>query len=485
LAYFVTPARVWELLLGAIIAFLPLLKNYDLRLMLPWLGLAMISYALLKWNGDNFPGWHALVPTLGTALIIYAGAMVGESRWSFEHMLRFKPIQWIGDLSYSLYLWHWPLIILLPVLLFFDLDSHPQSLLIKLGIFVLSIGIAQLSFKYIEQRALQLKPKKRYIYVSFFIIVATIAGAGYFISHQVESNTQKSIKDIRTIVLDDTDNCTGAKSIINECGKSYGYIQGKYEQIGSNDKYDYLLSAEKYCSSYDAKKYSPNTERYCIVGDLDSKNEITIWGDSHTQHWINPMDKIGQENNVKINIIGTSSCFGSSQYQENCDMRFENIKSTGVLDRSDAIIVSMWHSEYNNSKGNNIVSALGVLNSISNNTNTYLLEDVPVSGNEGGPNCSVLRQSCINNIKDATGPITKDSSDIVDLGLISANHIIPVKDMFCDADYCFSNIGGIPVYRDKNIGTNKEAINSHLTASFAYSTWPALELKLKNIGILE
>jgi peptidoglycan/LPS O-acetylase OafA/YrhL len=485
LAYFVTPARVWELLIGGAIAFLPLLKNYDLRLLLPWIGFAMISYSLYSWGGDNFPGWHALFPTIGTVLIIYAGGMAGDSKWSFEHLLRFKPIQWLGNLSYSLYLWHWPLIILLPVLFFIDLDAHPQSILIKLGILALALIMAQLSYRYVEQSTQHLKLKKRYVYASFILITALIAGLGYFVSNHTEATTKSAVKEIRAIAVDDSDPCTGAKSVFNNCDKSFGYIHDKYSQIASNDKYDDLLNYGKTCSSYDAKRYNSQIGDFCVVGDLNAKREVTIWGDSHAQHWINPMDKIGIENNIKVNIIGTSSCFGSTQYQKNCDVRFDRIRDTGVLDNSESIIVSMWHSEYFNNKGNNIVNALSTLQSMTDNKNVYLLEDVPISGKEGGPDCNALRQSCKNTIKDATGPITKDSRDIIEMKLLAAERVISIKDIFCDSNYCYSNIGGIQTYRDKAIGTNKNALNSHMTASFAYSIWPALEQKLKDAGAIK
>jgi len=486
LAYFVTPARVWELLLGGLIAFLPLIKNYDLRLLLPWIGFAMIGYSVYKWGGTDFPGWHALIPTLGTTLIIYAGGIASDSKWSFENLFRFKPIQWMGNLSYSLYLWHWPLLILIPILFLFDIDSHPQSILIKVGLVGLAILCAHLSYRYVEQTTQHANVKKRYIYGAFIIVTASIAGGSYFLSTRTEESVKVAVVEARAIAIDDTNRCVGAKSIHNDCEKSFGYVEGRFAQIGQNDKYDTILSTETVCASYDARNLTERIGSICVVGDLESKREITIWGDSHAQHWINPMDKIGQKNNIKVSIIGTSSCFGSKEENENCDTRFELIKKTGVLDRSEAIIVSMWHSDnLKNQKGNNIVNALSTLHSLTDNKNVYLLEDVPISGKEGGPECNALRQSCKNPLEAATGPITKDSKDVVEMKLLPANRVIPVKDMFCDNNYCYSNIGGVQVYRDKKFGSNKNALNSHMTASFAYTLWPALEQKLKDAGVLK
>ncbi len=480
LAYFVTPARVWELLLGGLLAFLPVLKNYDLRLLLPWVGSAMIGYALYVWDGTNFPGWHALVPTLGTALIIYAGGLANDSKWSFENILRYRPIQWLGDISYSLYLWHWPLIILLPVLFFVDLDAHPQSILIKLSILLLSLILAHLSYRFVESSTQHKEIKKRYVFSGFFIIVALVAGLSSFVANRAEASTNNAIQDINTAVINDDNLCIGAKSVLNSCEKSFGYINPGYIQTAANDKYDRLLLSDEVCASYDGRKYRKNIGDWCIVGDVDAKREITIWGDSHTQHWINPMDKIGRKNNLKVNIIGTSYCFGSDNPGKNCSARFDMIRESGVLENSESIIISMLQT----TKGGDVLNALQPLKSFTNNRNIYVLEDVPSSGPDGGPDCYQLRQSCKNNLSDATNLITQNSVSLVEAGEVEADNIIEVKDFFCDDSYCYSNIGGIPVYRDKSIGSTK-TINSHMTASFAYSTWPILEVKFKDASIIK
>lgn len=484
LAYFVTPARVWQLLIGGAIAFLPTLKSYDLRLLLPWLGTVMIGYALYRWDGAGFPGWHAMVPTLGTALIIYAGGMASESKWSFENVLRFKPIQWLGDISYSLYLWHWPLIILLPVLFFVDIDTHPQSFLIKIGILVLSIVMAYLSYRYVEQSTRYVKLNNRYIYGIFAVCISLTASLGYLTSTRVEATLENSVSEARALVFDDSNKCVGAKSVFNDCEKSFGFIEDRFAQVASEDSYDFILTTSSSCYSYGARYRSGSQyKEYCIVGDKDSKKEITVWGDSHAQHWVNPVDKIGLENGIKINVIGTSYCTLQEEYkkyQENCDARFNSIKNSGVLDRSEAIIFSVWHRDDINEKGNVLSTSLEKLMSLTNNREIFLLEDIPRAGKSGGPDCVILRESCRYQVDDATRSINETSLFLAEEGLVEKDDIISVEDMFCDEEYCFSNIGGLPVYRD-----NSTSLNNHMTSSFAYSTWPMLEQKFKDAGVIK
>lgn len=106
-------SRFWEIFLGAILAlrleshndhlkeFLEKNKNY---LSCFGLGCILTAVAILDEN-SSFPGWWALLPTLGTALLISA-----QGSWIHQKVLSNKPIVWVGLISYPLYLWHWPLL---------------------------------------------------------------------------------------------------------------------------------------------------------------------------------------------------------------------------------------------------------------------------------------------------------------------------------------------------------------------------------------
>jgi peptidoglycan/LPS O-acetylase OafA/YrhL len=115
-AYFVTQSRVWELALGGFVATIaPTAWSQRARLLgdgLAWAGLAMICAAgVLFTDATPFPGTAALLPVLGAALVILAAA---QGRRSPTRLLAIRPVQHIGDTSYSIYLWHWPLIVLWP-----------------------------------------------------------------------------------------------------------------------------------------------------------------------------------------------------------------------------------------------------------------------------------------------------------------------------------------------------------------------------------
>ena len=110
-AFFVTTTRLWELAIGAAVALgASLWPRVPVRAaqVLGWVGILAVAYAGLGFGATTpWPGSAALVPTLGTAAVIVAGYHPG----GVGPLLSVKPMVWIGGLSYSLYLWHWPVLI--------------------------------------------------------------------------------------------------------------------------------------------------------------------------------------------------------------------------------------------------------------------------------------------------------------------------------------------------------------------------------------
>lgn len=142
-AFYLMPARAWELGLGALLAFrLPdLTRRPHLRDLLSLAGLALIVWSALTLTSvSRFPGLTAVPACLGTALLIVSGAQGRVNR-----MLSLRPIVFVGLISYSLYLWHWPLIVFLRYGL--DRNFHPVE---TLSVFAASIVVALLSYRFVE-----------------------------------------------------------------------------------------------------------------------------------------------------------------------------------------------------------------------------------------------------------------------------------------------------------------------------------------------
>ncbi|MEO9137866.1 MAG: acyltransferase family protein [Jatrophihabitans sp.] len=111
-AYFVTTTRMWELAVGGVLALLPVAVTRRLARVgvLAWLGLGMVVGSAYLITEQGFPGSTALWPVLGAALLIASGSAAARLGPSWLTSLR--PMVFLGDISYSLYLWHWPIIVL-------------------------------------------------------------------------------------------------------------------------------------------------------------------------------------------------------------------------------------------------------------------------------------------------------------------------------------------------------------------------------------
>jgi peptidoglycan/LPS O-acetylase OafA/YrhL len=145
-AYYLLPARAWELAIGGVLAagVVPALKGPAMREAAPALGVGLIVFALFYIRGDMiFPGWVALLPCLGAAMVIHAG---GDS-WVARNILGARPIVFVGLLSYSLYLWHWPVLTALRIRTA-NMQLDPP---VALGAIAVTFLLAWASWRFVEK----------------------------------------------------------------------------------------------------------------------------------------------------------------------------------------------------------------------------------------------------------------------------------------------------------------------------------------------
>lgn len=150
-AFYAPWSRFWELMVGCSLAYITLYKpNYSSFLSLEknWqsvTGLVLIFLAALVLNKQStFPGWWALIPTIGAFLIINAGA----DTWLNHHFLSKPKLVWMGLISYSLYLWHWPIFSFIRIVSFKE-EIGPVISIIAI---LFSIILAWLTYYFIENK---------------------------------------------------------------------------------------------------------------------------------------------------------------------------------------------------------------------------------------------------------------------------------------------------------------------------------------------
>jgi peptidoglycan/LPS O-acetylase OafA/YrhL len=139
-AFYLPLPRAWELGLGALLAFLPPL-SYRAGEIATTAGLALIGFGFFKISPQNFPGAAALYPCVGAALVLWPNA---EKTPVSRTLGLLAPI---GLISYSLYLWHWPIWVFYR----FYINNGTPGALRAMMLVIVSIAVATLSYRYVEQ----------------------------------------------------------------------------------------------------------------------------------------------------------------------------------------------------------------------------------------------------------------------------------------------------------------------------------------------
>ncbi|MFJ9993153.1 acyltransferase family protein [Pseudomonas putida] len=163
-AFYLLPMRAWEMLTGGLVFLLGrrVLPSPLIRSCFVATGFALIVFSLLTIKpGNGWPGWQALAPVLGSALVIFAARQ--------DNILtRAKIMQWLGDRSYSIYLWHWPVVAALALL---ELRQNPGATIAGLA---LSLLLGYISYELVERKSQHLFSRQTHVIALMSIVGAML-----------------------------------------------------------------------------------------------------------------------------------------------------------------------------------------------------------------------------------------------------------------------------------------------------------------------
>lgn len=203
--FFWMHTRAWELLLGTMLALgsCPQIRRPVLRNVAAVAGLLMICAALVLYrSGTPFPGLAAMPPCLGAALIIAAGR---SGRNLVGRLLSLKPATFVGLISYSLYLWHWPLIVYheFGFTILRGLDRRQT----ELELFVVSIAVATLSWRFVEvpfrTGALRMSGRRLMISASVTLLMTAILSIGLVVFRGLDFRFAPRAREIAAYIDND------------------------------------------------------------------------------------------------------------------------------------------------------------------------------------------------------------------------------------------------------------------------------------------
>ena len=323
-AYYMLPTRAGELGLGAMLA-LGLADTTGQRtggFRYEWLaaaGLALIAGGLFLLDGASaFPGWNALYPCLGTGLLIFAGAR--RDCW-ITAPFRWAPVVWIGLMSYSLYLWHWPV---LAFLRYFDAGPDTTTLLYA----ALLIGLLTLASYYLIEkpcRRLRSSPARQAIALYVLPTLTLLA-----LSWLVMSQSAR----------------LGAR------GERLAFERAERDlQIYTAPAFDYPYNCQ--LSTFDPAVLSREA---CVHGRAPGNGtRALLWGDSHAAHYIGVVATLAERQGFQLRNASYSTCppilsgenvYGGGIYREGCT-RFRALISASINQYDLVFMGAQWNAQFN------------------------------------------------------------------------------------------------------------------------------------------
>jgi peptidoglycan/LPS O-acetylase OafA/YrhL len=455
-AYFDTIARVWEFALGGITALLAsnIVLNRTLSFILGWLGLiGLVSCGVVLQVSTVFPGYMALYPTLCAVFIIIAsnrGGSLGVHRF-----LSWKPLVSLGGISYGLYLWHWPVLILYSTIVIKERVNFVEGLMI----IIVSIILAYLTTKYVENKVRKnekLNTKWKVGAVSTaFIAVSLMMSAlwqGTIVYIQKYDPTPRVLA--ASISL-------GAASFLNSDGNAHS--SGSFVPRPLNSRTDIPRSYNDGCHQ---KMEEPEVLK-CVYGVKENpKYTVALVGGSHSAQWLPSLEVFAEEESINILYFSKSDCrFTDSEenLHRSCLTWNRDLMEILKVKKPDLVFTTADIGEYpyddipegylsvwEKLKSENIhVFAL--------RDNPWLGFDVPTCVNRYGPKseqCTVEREAVLSKIS-AWDRLQEKPDNVFYADL---------SDYICNDQTCEPVVGNVLVYRDKH----------HITATYAKTLAPML-----------
>ncbi|GAA1913087.1 acyltransferase family protein [Microbacterium aoyamense] len=480
-AYFVTFARMWQFGVGAMIALIPLLqvRNAIVSFFLGWGGVLVLLFVAFRFDGQTpFPGYMAALPTFGAAAIIAASNT--ERWWYPTRILALRPAQFVGDISYSLYLWHWPLIIIAPSVPFWGLTIYH-----RVALLVLCFVLAWLTKRFVEDpvrswKVLTSRPARVTLWSSLaaMLVVAGAAGTAWAVNASTYNEGVRALQELR----ESPPECFGAAVVLDDAcaGTDFGDTILPAPGFAGVDRPE---AAQCFVQLNDARPVS------CEFGSEEpDAPRVALIGDSHAYQLLSTFQSLAEENGWHLTTwfkgacpwnttpLSTPGAFGEActQWRDGVRAQLADADLDAVF--TAAIATTPYSSVGYDSSYDAAVAGYQAAWS------EVLDRDIPVITVVDNPVWETDPNKCLRT-RDASacdGPrsellVTDDPLRAAASGIEGVT-LLDFTDVFCGEEVCSPVVGGANIYRDQD----------HLTVTFADTLAPwyaeAIEAALDRVS---
>ncbi len=455
-AFYELPARAWEFGIGGLAVLLPraTLKLAPVFwLILGWMGVFMILGSGFFIAGDtNFPGWIALIPVLGTTLALVGGAE--QPHRGVGVVLDSAPLQQLGTLSYSWYLWHWPFLV-------FAVALFPNiSITGKIIAAAAALAIAGITHHLIENpvrfHPYLIKRPALSLYLAAAVTLCSLSVAFLSMRFAVQLANAPDMKALEAAVGD-----------IADMPRQQCVTLGESSAV-----------------------------KTCVFGNATSATNIILFGDSHAIQWFNPLLQITESHGWKLTTLVKSGCLAAdvrnpdstNGFAKNCaTWREEAIRRIAVIHPSVVFIgnASNHFGREEEPAGKSSIFPEEWRDGTRRTLEGLTSQGLRVVFMRDNPSFTVDIPTClarsVRHKWGRTNSCEMDKSASIDSAVFEAEkagasglpnvYFIDLTDLLCEKDFCRTVSGGNVMYRDDN----------HLTGSFTKSLAPLLDTKLLEI----
>jgi len=484
-AYFISQTRIWELGIGGLTALAAgVMPRSALRpparTALAATGLLGVLVVALTFDeATPFPGWRAALPVLATALVILADAPLASPpvRW-----MAARPVQWLGDISYSVYLWHWPLIVLLPAARHHDRDGLDDVLIL-----VLTLALAAASKRWIEDAFRTARWNRRLVptYAAGAAGMVVVVALCTAVTAQAQAHVDEDRARLAT-AMRAHDPCLGAGATdpSRTCAPPSG-APVPSPALAAMDKSDAYaaVSHRRDCWSY-LPRFRTVT---CSFGARTASVRIALVGNSHAGQWLPALQRVANERRWRVTTYLASQCamadvaqsFDTPAYSDACRAWGRRTATRIAASHPDLIVmtnrVSVPQAGTTSIAASEPAYQSGIARFLGQWTDAgipvLVLRDTPAPGDGG-----------MQPIPDCVGAHPRDYATAcsgprsdwlpADPGFAAAQasasplvRTLDLTDRICPDATCQPVVGGVIVYFDA----------SHLTATYATTLAPYLE----------
>lgn len=479
IAYFSTFTRAWELAVGALVAALPAatlaLQRSRAGGILAWTGLIAIGFAGVTYSGATaFPGYAAALPVFGTAVVIWVNAnhMVSPNGLLSHQVSRF-----LGDHSYSIYLWHWPLIV------FLAFKSGDLGVLDKTVIIAATVLLSVMSKRYVEDQFRTYLDNSKILTGGRFLLIGTLVLGllGTSLINAGNSNEDTgdkltfAVQQVRSQVGND---CFGAASMGSTCTNTGTIPMVPSPAAAKNDKSQAYADN---CWSNGDFSVRPS----CTYGT--GKTKVALTGNSHAGQWLPALAEIADSQDWTITTFLASNCaptavaaqFNAPAKEEGCLNYGRWVQEKTQNGEFDLIITSNRQSlpvkgfDLENTERAAVDGyATYLAQWEKSETPILIIRDTPFPGNtvSNVPDCLA---SSDDPMRECSGtPQSWKSLDPLATAETEQDFpfvfMIDMNEYLCTPDSCPAVIGSVIPYFD----------GSHLTATFVQTLTHQLERKI-------